>query len=124
MDTEKIIPLCLREAVSLDPAGANARGSDRITTFAEDAIEDMVVSLAAIEASWVAGEFGRLASSLASLRGLADKSGLPDVVFVAEQAEMLLRGHDETALAAVISRLIRVGETSLAALLEISYRQI
>jgi hypothetical protein len=51
------------------------------------------------------------------------RAGLPDVVDVSEKVERLLTSRDEVALAAVVARLIRVGETSLATLLEISYRQ-
>lgn len=124
MDTEKIIPLCLREVISLERAEGHVEGRGFDVHLAEDAIEDMVVCLAAIEASWMASEFGRLSTSLVTLRRLAVTSGLSDVVFVADHAMGLLQGGDETALAAVIARLVRVGETSLAALLEISYRQI
>ena len=81
-------------------------------------------NIVSIEASWTSGEFGRLASSLKSVQALASKAGLPDVVSVAGQASELLNGYDEVALAAVVARLIRVGECSLATLLEISYRQI
>ncbi|MDJ0640851.1 MAG: hypothetical protein QNJ20_18690 [Paracoccaceae bacterium] len=124
MNTDKIIPLCPREVVSLEPFAPEGVESSAPFAFAEDAVEDMVVCLAAIEASWAAGEFGRLSSSLKSVQALASKAGLPDVVNVAGQASELLGGYDEVALAAVVARLIRVGECSLATLLEISYRQI
>ena len=40
------------------------------------------------------------------------------------QGLALVDTQDEVALAAVIARLVRVGEASLATLLEFSYRQI
>jgi hypothetical protein len=124
MNTDKVIALCLRETISLERAENPADGRGFDVHLAEDAIEDMVVCLAAVEASWTASEFGRLSTSLAALRRLAITSGLPDVVFVVDQASELIETCDAVALAAVIARLVRVGETSLAALLEISYRQI
>ena len=75
MNTEKIIPLCPREVVSLEPFAAEGIESSAPFAFAEDAVEDMVVCLAAIEASWASGEFGRLASSLKSVQALGLEGG-------------------------------------------------
>ncbi len=123
MHFDKVVALCPREVVSLEPL-ARDETEQRDFPFAEDAIEEMVVCLAAIEAAWASGEFSRLAGALKSAKVLAERTGLPDVAHVAEEAEGLLGGFDEVALAAVVARLVRVGETSLATLLEISYRQI
>lgn len=124
MNTEKVVVLCPQEAVSLEPLSAVAGETEIAFSLAEDAVEEMVVCLAAVEASWASGEFSRLNGLLASLAGQAKRAGLPDVVHVAQDAENLLDSRDDVALAAVIARLIRVGETSLATLLEISYLQI
>ncbi len=124
MNFENVVVLCPQESVSLEPLTVTTKGSDAAFSLAEDAVEEMVVCLAAIEASWAAGEFGRLDGLLGSLSDQAKRSGLPDVVHVASTAEALLGSQDTIALAAVIARLIRVGETSLATLLEISYLQI
>lgn len=122
MDTGKLVMLTPREAISLDASQLlDAQGSDLL--IAEDAVEEMVVCLAAIEAAWSAGEFSRLKASLASVAGLAERTGLMDVARVAREAGELAEGKDEVALAAVVARLVRVGEMSLATLLEISYRQ-
>lgn len=126
--TEKIAVLCLREAVSLSlPAIVSAGGDgprEERPAMPEDAVEEIVVCLAAIEAAWAAGEFRRLSSTLASVAGLARATGLPDVARVADSALELVQGHDDVALAAVVARLVRLGEASLATLLEISYRQL
>lgn len=123
MELDKVVALCPREIVSLEPL-ALVEGEERNFPFAEDAVEEMVVSLAAIEAAWASGEFARLGTALKSVKSLAGQTGLPDLVHVAGEAEQLLGGLDEVALAAVVARVVRVGETSLATLLEISYRQI
>ncbi len=122
MNFENVVVLCPREAVSLEPVS----DADEVTSFslAEDAVEEMVVCLAAIEAAWAAGEFGRLSGLLEALDEQAKRAGLPDVVYVSEIVRGVLGRCDEVALAAVIARLIRVGETSLATLLEISYLKI
>ena len=124
MNLEKVVMLCPREAVSLEPLSAGHAAPDAAVSLAEDAVEEMVVCLAAVEASWAAGEFARLNELIRTLSDQAKRAGLLDGVHVAHQAEGLLSGRDEVALAAVIARLIRVGETSLATLLEISYLQI
>lgn len=124
MNMDKVIVLCPREAVSLEPFPLIGEAGTEAFAFAEDTVEEMVVCLAGVEAAWAAGEFSRLKTLLVSLAALAEKAGLPDVAQVAATAGSLLGGTDEVALAAVVARLVRVGETSLATLLEISYRQI
>lgn len=124
MNFDNVFVLCPHEAVSLEPLSVSQFGSDSAFSLAEDAVEEMVVCLAAIEASWAAGEFTRLPGLLGALTDQATRAGLPDVVHVAGEAQALLSRCDEVALAAVVARLIRVGETSLATLLEISYLQI
>ena len=124
MNLEKVVVLCPQEAVSLEPMSAMSGETEIAFSLAEDAVEEMVVCLAAVEASWAAGEFSRMTGLLRTLKDQAHRAGLPDVVHVAEHAAQLLEAQDEVALAAVIARLIRVGETSLATLLEISYLQI
>lgn len=123
MNFENVVALCPREVVSLEPLSCETEEAPGFP-FAEDAIEEMVVCLAAIEAAWAAGEFARLGEALKTVSSLSERTGLPDVAHVALEAEGLLGGFDEVALAAVVARLVRVGETSLATLLEISYRQI
>ena len=111
---ENVVVLCPKEVVSLEPIPMAAPDVDPRASLAEDAVE----------AAWATGEFGRLAGLLKSLAVQSERAGLPDVVHVAQSVESLLGSRDEVALAAVVARLIRVGETSLATLLEISYRQI
>lgn len=126
--SEKVIILCPTEVISIDPPAACQPSEVDFTggfaPFAEDAVEEMVVCLAGIEAAWGSAEFRRLNGTLVTIISLAERTGLKDVAFVAEQAREIVDGKDEVALAAVIARLVRVGEASLATLLEFSYRQI
>ena len=126
--SKKIVVLCPREAVRLSTPALVSTTWDRShgdrPVLAEDAVEEIVVCLAAIEAAWSAGEFRRLSSTLASVGRLARATGLPDVAAVADSAMELVCRHDDVALAAVVARVVRLGEASLATLLEISYRQL
>ena len=126
--SENVIVLCPNEVISIDPPEfSDVLDSDApgfFAPFAEDAVEDMVVCLAGIEAAWASSEFKRLATTLKTIIDLSERTGLKDVAFVATEAAALVDQKDEVALAAVIARLVRVGEASLATLLEFSYRQI
>ncbi|MDA8585071.1 hypothetical protein N9L47_02265 [Rhodobacteraceae bacterium] len=125
---ENVIVLCPSEVISIEPPAlqqSSEEGFDEgFAPFAEDAVEEMVVCLAAIEAAWAAAEFRRLKTTLGTIVTLADRTGLKDVALAAAHASEVADGHDQVALAAVIARLVRVGEASLATLLEFSYRQI
>ena len=126
METNDIVVLCPNEVITIQaPALRCAQEATYPANPAtEDAVEDMVVCLAAIEAAWAAGEFKRLSGTLRSVVKLADRTGLPTVSDIATRAIALIDGGDDVALAAVVARLVRNGEASLATLLEISYRQI
>ena len=123
MEQDNVLILCPREAVSVEPVTVSVERDGRIL-LAEDAVEELVVCLAAIEAAWSAGEFKRLKTCLQQVTGIADRAGMVDVAQVADAAAALVQRSDDVALAAVVARLVRVGECSLATLLEISYRQI
>lgn len=126
--SENVIVLCPSEVISIETpelfVDTQPGAPGIFAPFAEDAVEDMVVCLAGIEAAWASGEFKRLAITLATIGDLSQRTGLKDVAFVASEAAALVERKDEVALAAVIARLVRVGEASLATLLEFSYRQI
>ncbi len=126
--SENVIVLCPSEVISIEPPElfevAQTGAPGVFAPFAEDAVEDMVVCLAGIEAAWASSEFKRLATTLDTISTLSERTGLKDVAYVANEAAGLVDRKDEVALAAVIARLVRVGEASLATLLEFSYRQI
>jgi len=126
MDTDKIVVLCPRETITIEaPALAFAQEAATLANQAtEDAVEDLVVCLAAIKAAWASGEFKRLSNALRNADKLANRTGLPAVADIANRASDLIDASDDVALAAVVTRLVRIGEASLATLLEISYRQI
>lgn len=128
MHSENVIVLCPQEVITLevDPVESfrDALGDEPLGFWAEDAVEEMVVCLASVEAAWAAGEFRRLSIGVQKAIGLAERTGLQDVASVARVLSDLLKGEDVTAIAAVTARLVRVGEASLASLLEIGYRHV
>lgn len=128
MRAENVIVLCPQEVVTLDVGPVqsfrDALGDEPLGFWAEDAVEEMVVCLASVEAAWAAGEFRRLSIGVHKVIGLAERTGLQDVAAVARVLADLLKSDNTTAIAAVTARLVRVGETSLATLLEIGYRHV
>lgn len=128
MHSENVVVLCPQEVVTLENGPVQgfreALGDEPLGFWAEDAVEEMVVCLASIEAAWSAGEFRRLCFGVNKIVGLAERSGLQDVTSIARVLSELLKGSDPIAIAAVTARLVRVGEASLATLLEIGNRQV
>ena len=128
MQSENVIVLCPQEVITLDVGPVqsfrDALGDEPLGFWAEDAVEEMVVCLASVEAAWSAGEFRRLSIGVHKVIGLAERTGLQDVANVARVLVDLMKGSDPIAIAAVTARLVRVGEASLATLLEIGYRHV
>lgn len=128
MHSENVVVLCPQEVITLDVGPVQnfreALGDEPTGFWSEDAVEEMVVCLASIEAAWSAGEFRRLTVGVHKAIGLAERTGLQDVATIARVLSGLLKGNDPIALAAVTARLVRVGEASLATLLEIGYRHV
>ena len=128
MSLEDVTFLQPVEQISVDPAviqsmpGLMAGGS--LLTQTDDLFEDFIVCLSAIDSAWGAGEFDRLLSQSEMLVVLSETLGLGQCAKVAGHVRALLPGTDEVALAAVVARVLRVGEISLASVLEYAYRRI
>lgn len=128
MHSENVVVLRPQEVITLDVGPVqkfrDALGDEPLGFWAEDAVEEMVVCLASVEAAWAAGEFRRLSIGVHKVIGLAERTGLQDVANIARVLTELLKEGDATSIAAVTARLTRVGEASLATLLEIEYRHV
>lgn len=128
MSLEDVVFLHPVESVSLDSVEFQslilASGSVNAMAQADDLFEDLIVCLSAVEAAWSAGEFDRLASQAAMLAELSDCLGLSNSAAVARQVALLVGSGDDVALASVVARAVRVGEASLASVLEFAYRRI
>lgn len=116
------------EAVCLDTGAFQSlvlkSGAAHAMAQADDLFEEFIVCLSAVEAAWSAGEFDRLASQAAMLAVLSEDLGLAQSAAVARQAGGLIGAGDDVALSAVVARAVRVGEASLASVLEFAYRRI
>ena len=88
-------------------------GRDAAARIAERAMEDVAERVCAIELAWRAGEFGRMAKTARALIAVAEQIGMVGVAEVATDVCTTLKNRDEAALAAVVARLVRVGDQSL-----------
>ena len=77
------------------------------------AIEEIAARLTRIERAFERGELARLEKGARGLATIAAQTGLPTVHRIAMIVAGLTTTNDAPALAANISRLIRVGEVSL-----------
>ena len=114
--------VCL-DAVAFQTMGLTP-GSASLVSAADDLFENFVVCLSSVEAAWASGEFDRLASQAATLADLSDRLCLTQTAEIARQLVGLVCLNDDVALAAVVARAVRVGEVSLASILDFAYRRI
>ena len=128
MSLEDVVFLHPVEAVALDAGALQSLelGSMAVAqcSAADDLFEDFIVCLSSVEAAWASGEFDRLASQATMLAVLSDNLGLEQSARVARGLAGVVGTSDEVALAAVVARAVRLGEASLASVLEIAYRRI
>jgi hypothetical protein len=86
-------------------------GGDR--AFART-MEEIAVRLARIESAYAAGAFDRMGKGARALAVTAEDTGLVSVRDAANAVADLSESRDNTALAACVARLLRVGQASLA----------
>ena len=102
---------------------ARDKGLPRAEFIAFAALEEIVERLTAVEAAWRAGEFQRLAKVARSVVGMSEQLGMQTVAFVAARVAVAAETSDQAALAALVARLVRVGEGSLAAFGDLAHLQ-
>lgn len=100
---------------------ARDRGVPRAEFIAYTALEEIAERLTSAEAAWRAGEFQRLAKIARSVVGMSEQLGMQTVAEVAGQVATVASGRDQAALAALIARLVRVGDGSLVAFGDIAH---
>ena len=108
------------EAIKLDPEQLwlleRSLGANMAEETANTALETIVTRICCIETAWEAGEFQRLSKSARLLVGVAEQVGMTSLADVARDVSDLAVGRDDAARAAVVKRLVRIGDASLAAL--------
>lgn len=105
---------------ALSPGGGEARAN----FVAHAALEEIAERVNKAEAAWQAGEFARLGRLARSLVGMSSEAGLETVSIVAREVARAAEGRDGHALAALVARLVRVSEGSLAALWDIPHLRL
>ncbi|UWQ49413.1 hypothetical protein [Leisingera caerulea] len=107
------------ETVRLDPDKLTALYEQLGETGAEDvvcrAIEEMAVRLTHCERLWRQNEMANLRKSARSLIAIADQIGMTALASIANDVTAAIDAEDAPAVAAILFRLMRVGERSLTA---------
>lgn len=115
--------LAQSEAVSLDEAKLEALYSQLGDVSAEDivcrAMEELAVKLAQAERLYREGRREEMRKTARSIAAISEQIGMLMLARVALQVTQCIESGDETALAAVLARLVRIGERSLTEIWEL-----
>ncbi|MDD9921866.1 MAG: hypothetical protein OXQ92_06250 [Boseongicola sp.] len=116
------------DMIYVDPAPlkemVRARGLPRTEFITSTAMEEIAERLSTAEAAWEAGEFARLSKICRSIIGLSEEIGLESLAQVAGCIAGDVGRNDTNALAALVARLVRVGEASLSALWDLGHLRL
>jgi hypothetical protein len=115
---EQVVLLRQRERVYLDTSRLEELVLQLGAVNAEDivcrALEELAARLAQTERCWRADAWLEMRKSARSLIAIAEQVGMQLLARVARDVVNCIDDHDETALAATLSRLLRIGELSLS----------
>ncbi|WP_323777585.1 hypothetical protein [Leisingera sp.] len=107
------------EKVCLDPNKLSSLYDQLGEAGAEDvvcrAVEEMAVRLTHCERLWRQNDMVSLRKSARSLIAMADQIGMTALSAIARDATVAIDAEDAPAVAAILFRLMRVGERSLTA---------
>ena len=119
----EVTVLAQNEAVRLDAEKLEALYSQLGDVSAEDivcrAMEELAVRLAQTERFYREGRRAEMRKSARSISAIAEQIGMEMLARVAGHVRLCIDDGDETALAAVLARLIRAGERSLTEVWEL-----
>jgi len=114
--------LMISEPVSIHTEPIQLLQSNLGQQASQDIIERAIVEVAGrigvIEQSQHLGDFEKLRKTARGLSAISEQLGLRVLAKVAQDAVICAGRQDQNALAAVIQRLIRVGDGSLAATID------
>lgn len=105
------------EVVQIQPTAVSAQG-DRQDDMVERLVVDVAECLGSIETAMASGDLKNTALVAKSLGIIADRAGLILLARVAGDVLKCSQRADPFALAAVVDRLERVGDASLAAAID------
>lgn len=116
---EQITTMNMTEIVRLDPDRLAELYCQLGEAGAEDvvcrAIEELAVRLTHCDRLWRNNEHAELRKSARSLIAISDQIGMTMLARVAGDVTQAIDADDTVAVAATLSRLIRIGERSLTA---------
>jgi len=114
---DQVMLMTREEAVRLDPDRLEQLVGQLGRTQAEElvcrALEELAVRLSHLERMYRRGDGSELRKGARALAGIADQVGMCALSRVAVDVVACIDDRDEVALAAVLGRLVRVGERSL-----------
>lgn len=114
-----ILTVMHSETVRLDPDKLSALYEQLGEAGAEDvvcrAIEEMAVRLTHCERLWRQNDLMNLRKSARSLIAMAEQIGMTALATIAKDVTEAIDAEDGPAVAAILFRLMRVGERSLTA---------
>lgn len=114
-----ILTVMHTETVRLDPDKLTALYEQLGEAGAEDvvcrAVEEMAVRLTHCERLWRQDDMDNLRKSARSLIAIADQVGMSALATIAGDVTQAIDAKDPPAVAAILFRLMRVGERSLTA---------
>lgn len=123
MRGEKVTSVCQMmpdESVSIDHDQLGALYAELGALGAEDvvrrAMEELALRLSHLERQYRQNEMTQLRKGVRSLIKIAEQIGMLKLARVAEDVGHAIDQADETAVAATLARLLRVGERSLTAI--------
>ena len=114
-----ILTVMRSESVNFDPDKLSVLYEQLGETGAEDvvcrAVEEMAVRLTHCERLWRQDDMASLRKSARSLIAIADQLGMTALAAIARDVTRAIDAEDGPAIAAILFRLMRVGERSLTA---------
>ena len=114
---DQVRVLAQEEAVRLDPDRLHSLYEQLGEAGAEDvvcrAMEELALRLSLVERLYRQDRLGEMRKAARSLTGIADQIGMNTLCRVAMDVTLCVDAGDPVALAATLSRLLRIGERSL-----------
>jgi len=118
--SDQVAVLSREETVRVDPVRLTELCNQLGQSEAEDlvcrAMEELAVRLSFAERQYRQGKHADMRQSVLALVNIADRIGMYSLSRVAGDVILCLDAGDSTATAAVVARLIRIGERSLSAI--------
>jgi hypothetical protein len=115
-----VVNIRVSEQIQLDQARLGILFAQLGTTSAESvvsrAMEELAVRMSQCDALWRARNLAQLRKHSRSLIAISDQIGMGLLAQVAKDVTNCIDDEDDMAIAATLSRMLRIGERSLSAI--------